>query len=161
MTRVWSAGLLVVRQRAAGPQFLLVHPGGPYWRRRDKGAWSIPKGAVDDGEDGLAAARREFTEETGLAPPSGPYVRLGDLLQRGGKLVSCWLVEGELDLAGFRSNVVELKWPPRSRKTIAVPECDDARFLPLDEARRKILTGQRGFLEEATGRLGAGRGADP
>src|SRR5215472_14143817 len=104
-----SAGLLVFRTTRLGPQFLLVHPGGPFWRNRDDGAWSIPKGLIDPDEDELVAAQREFREETGLAPPRGPYQRLADLRQKSGKAVLCWLVAGDLDLAGFQSNTFEME----------------------------------------------------
>ncbi|HVN01139.1 MAG TPA: NUDIX domain-containing protein [Caulobacteraceae bacterium] len=157
-TRDRSAGLLVFRRTASGPEFLLAHPGGPYWRGRDEGAWSIPKGLISSGEDEMAAARREFAEETGLDPPGAPYVRLTDRRQRGGKLVLCWLVEADLSLEGFRSNTFELEWPPRSGRTISVPECDDARYLATEDALRKILAGQRGFIEEAVARIAAAPG---
>jgi predicted NUDIX family NTP pyrophosphohydrolase len=149
-----SAGLLVCRLAEAGPQFLLAHPGGPFWRNRDDGAWSIPKGLIGEGEDELAAAKREFAEETGLAPPPGPYLRLADRRQRGGKAVLCWLVLGDLDLAPFHSNLCEVEWPPRSGRRIAVPECDRVAYFDTYAARRKILPGQVGFIDEALSRLG-------
>jgi predicted NUDIX family NTP pyrophosphohydrolase len=144
-----SAGLLVFRRAPGGPQFLLVHPGGPFWARRDEGAWSIPKGLIDPGEDELGAAQREFREELGVAPPPGPYQRLADRRQQGGKTVLCWLAEGDLDLAGFCSNTFELEWPRGSGRIMVVPECDQAAFFPAEAAARKILAGQLGFLEEA------------
>ena len=143
-----SAGLLVWRRRDGRAEFLLAHPGGPFWAARDDGAWSIPKGLIDDGEDELAAARREFHEETGLAV-DGAFVRLRDLRQKSGKVVSGWLVEADLDLAGFRSNTFELAWPRGSGRTLVVPECDRAEYFPAQAALRKILPGQRGFIEEA------------
>jgi len=147
-----SAGLLAFRRTVSGPEFLLVHPGGPYWRHRDEGVWSIPKGLVDAEEAPLVAARREFQEETGLAA-SGAFVRLADRRQPGGKTVICWLVEADLDLAGFRSNTFELEWPPRSGRTLKIPECDQAAYFPADAALRKIRAGQRGFIEDALARL--------
>jgi len=156
-----SAGLLVFRRTGDGPQFLLVHPGGPFWRDRDEGAWSIPKGLVDPGEDELAAARREFLEETGLPAPEATAVRLAEIRQGGGKRVVCWLLEADLDLAGFRSNTFELEWPPRSGRTITVPECDAARYFDVDAALRKILSAQGALLREAMARLGAADAGSP
>ncbi len=146
-----SAGVLVCRGGPAGPEFLLVHPGGPFWKNRDDGAWSIPKGLVDAGEDELTAARREFREETGLVVDGG-FVRLAEQRQKSGKLVVCFLAEADLDLTAFRSNTFELEWPPRSGRTIVVPECDRAAYFPTSAALLKILPGQRGFIEEATRR---------
>lgn len=148
-----SAGLLVFRRTPAGAEFLLAHPGGPFWRNRDAGAWSIPKGLIEEGEDELAAARREFAEETGLDPPEAAHLRLADRRQAGGKLVLCWLVEADLDLDGFRSNLCEIEWPPRSGRRILIPECDRLAYFPPDQAAEKILAGQRGFIEEALSRL--------
>jgi predicted NUDIX family NTP pyrophosphohydrolase len=148
-----SAGLLVFRRRPGGPQFLLVHPGGPFWRRRDAGVWSIPKGLLNEGEDELQGAKREFAEEVGLAV-NGDFVRLTSLRQPSGKTVLCWLVEADLDLSGFHSNTVEMEWPPRSGHVLLVPECDRADYFAADVALVKILAGQRGFIEEAVRRLG-------
>lgn len=147
-----SAGLLAYRLRSTGPEFLLVHPGGPFWARRDLGAWSIPKGLIDDGEDELAAAVREFTEEIGI-PVQGRFVRLADRRQKGGKLVLCWMVEADLDLSAFCSNTFEMEWPPRSGRTIQAPECDRAEYVPADKAVEKILAAQAGFIEEAAARI--------
>lgn len=147
-----SAGLLVYRRRERGPEFLLAHPGGPFWKNRDDGAWSIPKGLIGDGEENHAAALREFEEETGQSV-TGEFVELTPLKQKSGKVVYCWLVEAELDLATFRSNDFEMEWPPRSGRMQAFPEIDRvARFGP-DEALRKILPGQAGFIVEAMQRL--------
>jgi predicted NUDIX family NTP pyrophosphohydrolase len=154
-SRLKSAGLLLFRRPDEAAQFLLVHPGGPYWARQDLGAWSIPKGLPEPGEDGLSAARREFVEETGLVPPPGPYARLADQRQRGGKLVSCWMAEGDLDLASFRSNTFEMEWPPRSGRMVAFPECDRIAYFDAGEAAGKILAGQQGFIEEALARVAA------
>lgn len=150
-----SAGLLAFRRRHEAIEFLLVHPGGPFWKNRDAGVWSIPKGLIENGEDELAAAQREFEEEVGMAV-SGAFVRLADRRQRSGKTVLCWLVEADLDLASFRSNSVPMEWPPRSGRTILVPECDRAEYIAADAAVRKILPGQRGFIEEAIDRIGRG-----
>lgn len=152
-----SAGLLVWRQGPAGPEFLLAHPGGPFWARRDAGAWSIPKGLIDDGEDPLAAARREFREEVGLeVDATSDFTRLADRRLKSGKTVLAWLVEADLDLADFRSNTFELEWPRGSGRRIAVPECDRAAYFAAPEALAKILDYQRGFVEEAAARLSGG-----
>lgn len=148
LTGAVSAGLLVFRRRAAGPEFLLVHPGGPFWRRRDAGVWSIPKGLIEDGEDELQGAVREFVEEVGIEV-AGPFLRLAPLRQRSGKTVHCWLVEADLDLTGFRSNTIELEWPPRSGQKLLAPECDRAEYFASDVALAKILPGQRAFIVEA------------
>lgn len=150
-----SAAMLAYRRRPSGPEFLLVHPGGPFWARRDLGAWSVPKGLIEEGEDELAAAAREFAEEIGI-PVQGRFVRLADQRQKAGKLVLCWMVEADLDLAAFCSNTFELEWPPRSGRTIHAPECDRAEYFPTDQALEKILAGQRGFIEEAAARLSMG-----
>jgi predicted NUDIX family NTP pyrophosphohydrolase len=153
MARETSAGLLVFRRSpGSGPEFLLVHPGGPFWRNKDDGAWSIPKGLVNGGEAHLDAAVREFAEEVGLGV-SGQFVALRPLKQKNGKTVACWAVEADLDLANFKSNEFELEWPPRSGRLIRVPECDRATYFPTDIALRKMLPGQRGFIEEAHSRL--------
>jgi predicted NUDIX family NTP pyrophosphohydrolase len=148
-----SAGLLVHR-RAPDLQFLLVHPGGPFWKTRDLGAWSIPKGVVDPGEEALAAAKREFAEEVGLTV-DGDFVELTPLKQKSGKLVLAWMIEAELDLEGFRSNLFEMEWPRGSGRVQAFPEVDRAAYLAPEEALAKILPGQAGFIHEALGRLGA------
>jgi predicted NUDIX family NTP pyrophosphohydrolase len=147
-----SAAILAYRLRPAGAEFLLAHPGGPFWARRDLGAWSVPKGLIEDGEDELAAAVREFGEETGIAV-HGRFERLADRRQKGGKLVLCWMVEADLDLSAFRSNTFEMEWPPRSGRTIHAPECDRAEYFPIAEALEKILEAQRGFIQEAVARL--------
>jgi predicted NUDIX family NTP pyrophosphohydrolase len=148
MARETSAGLLVFRRSpGSGAKFLLVHPGGPFCRNKDDGAWSIPKGLVNDGEDHLDAAMREFAEEVGLSV-SGDFVALKPLKQKSGKTVVCWAVEADLDLAAFKSNEFELEWPPRSGRFILVPECDRACYFRTEIALQKILPGQRGFIEE-------------
>jgi predicted NUDIX family NTP pyrophosphohydrolase len=133
-------------------EFLLVHPGGPFWRNKDDGAWSIPKGLVDQGEDHLDAAVREFVEEVGLRV-SGEFVALKPLKQKSGKTVICWAVEADLDLAAFKSNEFQLEWPPRSGRMIRVPECDRAAYFPTETALLKMLRGQRGFIDEIQSRL--------
>jgi predicted NUDIX family NTP pyrophosphohydrolase len=148
-----SAGLLVYRRTTGGVEFLLAHPGGPLWAKRDEGAWSIPKGLIDEGEDRLAAARREFEEEIGQAV-DGDFQPLTPLKQKSGKTVHAWLVEADLDLDGFRSNQFEMEWPPFSGWMEAFPEIDRAGWFRLDEALAKILPGQSGFLHEAMTRVG-------
>lgn len=150
-----SAGLLLHRRSARGVEVLLVHPGGPFWARRDAGAWSIPKGEVGEGEDLLAAARREFREETGFPLPRGPAVALGELRQRGGKIVHAWAVQGDLDPGGLRSNTFEMEWPRGSGRTRSFPEVDRAEWFDLAEARRRILPGQAGFLDALLAHLEA------
>jgi predicted NUDIX family NTP pyrophosphohydrolase len=142
-----SAGILLYRERTGTPEVLLVHPGGPFWEKKDLGAWSIPKGEYEDGEDPLACARREFEEELGVPPPTDAPYDLGRTRQAGGKLVSAWAVEGDLDPAGVRSNPFTLEWPPRSGVMREFPEVDRAQWLALPEARRVINPAQAVFLE--------------
>jgi predicted NUDIX family NTP pyrophosphohydrolase len=145
-----SAGILAYR-RKRGLEFLLGHPGGPYWRSRDEGAWSIPKGVVESG-DVLACARREFNEETGLQA-DGDFVALTPQRQKSGKTVHAFAIESDFDLSGFVSNTFEMEWPPRSGKTQKFPEVDRVAYFTLPIARRKILPGQRPFIEELVRRL--------
>jgi predicted NUDIX family NTP pyrophosphohydrolase len=147
-----SAGLLVHRRTESGVAFLLAHPGGPFWAKRDEGAWSIPKGLIDEGEDTLAAARREFGEETGQAV-EGDFEPLTPLKQKSGKVIQAWMVEADPDLRGFRSNTFEMEWPRRSGRMQAFPEIDRVGWFAPDEALVKILPGQAGFIREAMARL--------
>jgi predicted NUDIX family NTP pyrophosphohydrolase len=142
-----SAGILLYRRRAGRIEVLLVHPGGPLWARRDRGAWSIPKGEHESGEDPLAAARREFAEELGIAPPDGPAEELGEVRQKAGKLVRGWALEGDLDTGTIASNKFELEWPPRSGRKIEVPEVDRAEWFSLEQAREKINPAQATLLD--------------
>jgi len=142
-----SAGLLLYRQGSEGLEVLLAHPGGPFWARKDEGAWSIPKGEIEDAEDPLAAAIREFEEETG-ARPDGEFIALKPLKQPGGKLVYAWAVRADFDPAHLRSNLFSLEWPPRSGQHREFPEVDRAQWFGLEDARPKILKGQAGFLEQ-------------
>jgi predicted NUDIX family NTP pyrophosphohydrolase len=141
-----SAGLLMYR--GAGPELavLLVHPGGPFWAGKDAGAWSIPKGEYLDGEDPLAAAVREFAEETGVRP-HGEFRPLGEVVQGGGKRVVAWAVNGDFDPAALVSNMVALEWPPRSGRQQNFPEVDRAEWFAPADARKKILSGQRPFID--------------
>lgn len=142
-----SAGIVLHRKARDGHEVLLVHPGGPMWARRDQGAWSIPKGEYEDGEDALEAARREFAEELGTPPPSGAVADLGEIRQKSGKRVRAWAVAGDLDPADILSNTCEVEWPPRSGKKIVIPEVDRAEWFALDAAREKINTGQAALLD--------------
>lgn len=152
-----SAGLLLYRRPATraderapaddAVEVLLVHPGGPFWARRDDGAWSIPKGELDQGEDPLAAAEREVTEELGMPVPPGPRRDLGEIVQRGGKRVHAWAVEGDVDPATVQGNHFELEWPPRSGRVQSFPEVDRAAWFTLSSARRKILPAQTELLD--------------
>lgn len=149
---VTSAGLLVHRSGAAGPEVLLVHPGGPFWRGRDEAAWSIPKGLPESGETFQAAALREFREETGLEPPP-LEAALTPVRTRAGKTIHCWMAAGDLDLSGFQGGSCEIVWPPRSGQTLMVPEADAARYFGEVEAMIRIHAGQRPILVEAFDRL--------
>ena len=140
-----SAGLLLYRRNEHGLEVFLVHPGGPYWSRKDLGAWSIPKGEYTDAEDPLVAARREFLEETGFTV-DGTFVALGSIRQTGGKVVSVWALEGDCDPAKLTSNFFQLQWPPRSGKTIEIPEVDRGEWFSLHEAQQRILASQGPML---------------
>ena len=146
MSQKTSAGLMMYRRGAGGLDVLLAHPGGPYYRGKDEGAWSIPKGELENGEDPLDAARREFAEETGIRP-AGPFEPLGTVTQRGGKTVHAWGVAGELP-PGYvlASNECEIEWPPRSGRRLCIPEIDALQFFPAEEARRKINPAQAEFV---------------
>ena len=140
------------RLRESRVEVFLVHPGGPFWAKKDLGAWSIPKGEYATGEDPLDAARREFAEETGFAP-SGEFIPLGTVRQSGGKLVSVWAVEGDCDPAQVKSNVCMIEWPPRSGRKIEIPEVDQAGWFSLDEARERILKSQAPVIDLLLQRL--------
>lgn len=143
-----SAGLLLHRTTADGTiEVLLVHPGGPFWARRDAGAWSIPKGEYAEDEDPLTAARREFTEEIGRPVPDGPLIELGEVRQKAGKLVVAWAVEGDLDPATVVSNTFTLEWPRGSGRLREFPEVDRAEWFSLEEAAVRMLEGQRPLLD--------------
>ena len=142
-----SAGLVVFREREGALQVLLAHMGGPYWARKDEGAWSIPKGELEDGEDPLAGARREYGEELGQAPPDGPVVELGEVRQRGGKRVVAFAVEGDFDPAQLRPGTFELEWPPRSGRRQQFPEVDRVAWFDLPAATGKLVRGQVPLLQ--------------
>lgn len=147
-----SAGILAWRRAAGGPEFLLVHPGGPFWRGKEEAAWSVPKGLIDPHEEPLSAARREFAEELGR-PIAGDFSELSPCRTPGGKVVRCWLVEADLDLTGIRSNLFELEWPRRSGKVQTFPEVDRAAYFDGETALVRIHKGQRPILLEALARL--------
>jgi predicted NUDIX family NTP pyrophosphohydrolase len=147
MAKKKTAGLLLYRARDPGLEVFLVHPGGPFWAKKDHGAWSIPKGELQEGEDPLNAAKREFQEETGFSV-EGNFVPLTPLKQRGGKVVYAWAVEADCDPDAIKSNMFSMEWPPRSGKRQEFPEVDRAGWFTLEVAKQKILPGQVGFLEE-------------
>lgn len=142
-----SAGVLLYRTRDGVVEVLIAHPGGPFWARKDNGAWSIPKGEYADGEDPWAAAQREFAEELGLSAPAGTRLDLGQLKQSGGKVVTVFAVRGDLDVAGARSNTFELEWPKGSGTLRAFPEVDRVAWFSVAQARVKLLKGQLAFLD--------------
>ena len=147
-----SAGIVLYRRRETGIEVLLVHPGGPFWAKKDEGAWSIPKGEYVEGEDPLSVAKREFAEETG-SELRGPCVELPPAKQPSGKIIRAWAVEGDLDAASIRSNSFSMEWPPKSGHVQEFPEIDRALWCELTVARRKLLPGQRPLLDELEQRL--------
>ena len=149
-----SAGILMYKYRADKLLVLLVHPGGPYWAKRDLGSWSIPKGEYE-GEDPLTAAGREFREETG-GQVQGPFLSLGEVAQPNRKTVSAWAAEGDFDPKTLKSNLCEIEWPPKSGRTQLIPEADRAEWFSLQDARVKILAGQRPFLDRLESALKSG-----
>lgn len=151
-----SAGVLLFRDGSAGgTEFLLVHPGGPFWAKRDAGAWSIPKGQIEDGEDPRDCALREVEEELGALPPlvEEDLVALGSVRQRAGKVVEAWAGESDFDTAELASNTFAMEWPPRSGREREFPEVDRAEWFGLDEARRRILPAQAEFLDRLLAHL--------
>jgi predicted NUDIX family NTP pyrophosphohydrolase len=154
MTKI-SAGILLFRRRPDGVQVLLVHPGGPFWVNKDHGAWSMPKGVAEPGEDVLAAAKREFLEETGLKV-EGEFVELGTHKQNSGKTIVAWGHEGDFDAKQLRSNSFAMQWPPRSGRMAEFPEVDKAEWFPLDEALVKVSKGQAGIVRALADKLRVG-----
>jgi len=143
-----SAGLLLYRRDAGAPRVLIVHMGGPFWARREEGAWSVPKGERPEGEDPLATARREFEEELGRPPPPGVPVELGEYRQAGGKRVLVFAQEGDFDASAITSNELEIEWPPRSGRTVRFPEVDRAEWTDLATARARLVRGQVPALDD-------------
>ena len=149
-----SAGLLMYRRTAGELEVFLAHPGGPFFAGKDEGVWTLPKGEPAEGEALLACARREFEEETGLAPGAGAFLPLGQVRQRGGKVVHAWAFEGEWGQRALRCNEFELEWPPRSGRRQSFPEIDRAEFFPLAEARRKVNPAQAVLLDRLLALVG-------
>jgi predicted NUDIX family NTP pyrophosphohydrolase len=150
-----SAGILLYRLNGASPEVLLVHPGGPFWAKKDDGVWSIPKGEYREDEDPRAGALREFEEETGTALPAAELIELGEVRQRGGKMVTAWAAEGDLDADSIRSNTFEMEWPPRSGRMAEFPEVDRAAWFDLAEARTKLNPAQAAFVDRLLERIDA------
>ena len=142
-----SAGLLLYRRQSEKLEVFLVHPGGPFWAKRDVGAWSIPKGELDEGEEGLAAAHREFAEETGLSVERGESIPLGSVQQKAGKVVHAWAIEGDLNAGAIKSNTFTMEWPPRSERFVEFPEVDRGGWFDVDTARVKLNAAQVVFLD--------------
>jgi predicted NUDIX family NTP pyrophosphohydrolase len=147
-----SAGLLLFRRRASGLELFLAHPGGPFWQKRDAGAWTIPKGLAEPGEDPLDAARREFEEETGLSP-RGPFILLGSVRQKAGKLVHAWAWEGDADPATVSSNTMKTEWPRGSGQWLTFPEVDRCSWFSPTAAREKINPAQAAFIDRLESEL--------
>lgn len=142
-----SAGILLYRRRTEQTEVLLVHPGGPFWVKKDVGAWFIPKGELEPGEDALQAAHREFLEELGSPPPGGEALALGTVKNKSGKLIAAWAIEGDLDVATAKSTMFSLEWPPKSGKKQEFPEVDRASFFAPSEARVKLHPAELPLLE--------------
>jgi predicted NUDIX family NTP pyrophosphohydrolase len=151
-----SAGILLYRRSKSRLEVLLAHPGGPFFARKDAGHWTIPKGEVDPGEDLLDVARREFEEETGHAVPPGALIDLGSIVQKGGKVVHAWAVEGELDPGAAVSNTFDLEWPPRSGRVQAFPEVDRVKWFTANEARMRIRDTQAPLVDRLEASLRPG-----
>jgi predicted NUDIX family NTP pyrophosphohydrolase len=152
-----SAGILLYRMAGDEPEVLLVHPGGPFFAKRDAGVWSIPKGEYEAGEDPLACAEREFEEELGTAAPAAQPIELGSVRQAGGKLVTAWAVQGDFDPASLRSNSFTMEWPPRSGEIREFPEVDRAQWFSLPDARARIVPAQAAFIDRLVESLAARR----
>ena len=142
-----SAGILLYRQKGRTTEVFLVHPGGPFWKKKDAGAWTVPKGEINEHEDALAAAIREFREEPGVAL-KGKFIPLASIVQKAGKKVYAWAIAGDMDAAGIHSNTFSMEWPPKSGKQVSFPEVDKAGWFEIGEAREKINPGQVGLLEQ-------------
>ncbi len=152
MAKKNSAGILLYRIRSGALEVFLVHPGGPFWAKKEAGTWSIPKGEFEEGADHLETATREFFEESG-SPIDGSFMLLTSQKQRSGKLVHAWAVQGDIDASSVRSNKFSMEWPPRSGKQQEFPEIDKGEWFTIPVAREKLLAGQRGFLDELEKKL--------
>jgi predicted NUDIX family NTP pyrophosphohydrolase len=141
-----SAGILMFRKRESTLQLFLVHPGGPFWRNKDAGAWSIPKGEYEEGEDPLDAAKREFLEETGIEA-DGEFLPLGEIKQPSGKVITAWALEGDCEPSAVRSNMFSMEWPPKSGRQQEFPEVDRADWFTANEAKERIVKGQTGLID--------------
>ena len=141
-----SAGILMFRKRESSLQLFLVHPGGPFWRNKDAGAWSIPKGEYEEGKDPLDAAKREFHEETGI-DADGEFLPLGEIKQSSGKVITAWALEGDCEPSAVRSNTFSMEWPPKSGRQQEFPEVDRADWFSVTEAKKRIVQGQIGFID--------------
>src|SRR4051794_13779707 len=150
-----SAGILLYRRGPLGIEVLLTHAGGPYWQNKDEGAWGIAKGEMMDHEDAQAVALREFTEETGFAPPNPPFIDLGEVRKKSGKVVVAWGAEGDVDPAAAASNTVPIEWPPHSKRFIDIPEIDRIGWFEPDVARRKVAEAEGAFIDRLLERLEA------
>jgi predicted NUDIX family NTP pyrophosphohydrolase len=149
-----SAGILLFRRRSKKLEVFLAHPGGPFWAKKDATSWTIPKGEFESDEEPLAAAVREFQEETSF-PAKGEFIDLGLVKQKSGKLVYAWALEGDCDPSKLSSNTCEIEWPPRSGRTLEIPEVDRGAWFSLDEAREKIMTGQLPFIDALETKIGS------
>jgi predicted NUDIX family NTP pyrophosphohydrolase len=158
-----SSGILLFRRRRRQQRLevMLVHMGGPFWSHKDAGAWSLPKGEHEPGEDSLQAARREFAEELGLPAPAGTAIELGSVKQRGGKVIQAWALEADVDVSGLHSNTFELEWPPGSGEQRRFPEVDRAEWFELGAAREKLIGGQLPFLERLLERIASAANPTP
>ncbi len=140
--KVHSAGIVVYRQTTGQPEVLLAHMGSPWWAKKDIGAWTIPKGVVEAGEQPIETAKREFSEELGLEPPQGEFIELGNIEQHNNKIVTAWAIEANPDISHIKSNSVEIEWPPKSGQTQEFPEIDRAAWFDLAEADQRVVSGQ-------------------
>lgn len=154
-----SAGILLYRKAGNGYEVLLVHPGGPFWAKKDNGAWSIPKGEFAQGEDTFIAAKREFEEEVGAPPPTGDYQPLGEFKQPSGKIVHAYMLASDFDLEKFTCNMFEMEWPPKSGKMQEFPENDKAAWMSLAKATQKLVKGQVPIIDRLATHLGVAIGA--
>jgi len=147
-----SAGIVLYRIQNKSLEVFLVHPGGPYWSKKDEGAWSIPKGEINEDEEPLAAAKREFQEETGIKI-SGEFIQLNPVKQKGGKIVYAWAIEGDIDPQKIKSISFEIEWPPRSGKMKSFPEIDKAAWFQLSDAQKKIIEAQSALIKELESKI--------